>query len=117
LALDEAHCLVSRASSGNRGPVLFHWRAQRIGAPPVEQVELTPPLQCVRKRELAKMLSVDPWTIDHWRRKGIIPEPIVLSDQVLVWRLADIEKWLREKEAAKAPWSRRKKKKEKAVGA
>jgi len=46
------------------------------------------PLQMIRKRELAKRLGVNPWTIDRWRKLGLIPEPIRLSDQVLVWRVA-----------------------------
>jgi predicted DNA-binding transcriptional regulator AlpA len=66
------------------------------------------PLQLIRKRELAELLTVDPWTIDNWRKKGRFPKPIVLSDQVLVWRLTDIDRWLQEKREANAPWSRRK---------
>jgi predicted DNA-binding transcriptional regulator AlpA len=54
----------------------------------------------VRKRQVAAMLGVDWTTIDNWRRSGRFPKGITLSDQVVVWRLGDVEKWIRERENA-----------------
>jgi predicted DNA-binding transcriptional regulator AlpA len=71
----------------------------------VERVKLPNqphPLQLIKKRELAELLCVNPWTIDRWRKRGIIPQPITLSDQVLAWRISTIEQWLRQREAADA---------------
>ena len=59
------------------------------------------PLQLIRKRALAKLLNVNPWTLDNWRRSGRIPEPITLSEHVIVWRRADIERWLHDRETQK----------------
>jgi predicted DNA-binding transcriptional regulator AlpA len=59
---------------------------------------LADPLALIRKRELAALLGVNPWTIDNWRKRGLIPPPIVLSPQVVAWRRSDIERWLVERE-------------------
>jgi predicted DNA-binding transcriptional regulator AlpA len=48
---------------------------------------------------LARLLRVDPWTVDHWRKRGIIPPPLVLSPQVVAWRRTDIMLWLAQREA------------------
>lgn len=60
------------------------------------------PMQLIRKRELAKLLGVNPWTLDNWRRRGSIPKPIILSGQVVAWRRLEIERWLAEREAETA---------------
>jgi predicted DNA-binding transcriptional regulator AlpA len=56
------------------------------------------PLALIRKRELAELLGVNPWTIDGWRKRGLIPPAIILSPQVVVWRRSDIERWLIERQ-------------------
>jgi len=55
-----------------------------------------PTVELVSKRQLADMLSVDPTTIDRWRRDGRFPPGIVMTDQCVRWRLSDVEKWLKE---------------------
>ena len=53
------------------------------------------PPEVLRKRELARLLSVNPWTLDRWRKTNpTFPQPIWLSDTTPAWRLADIEAWL-----------------------
>jgi len=58
------------------------------------RVRIPDPIQLIRKRDLAKLLSVQPWTIDAWRRKGRLPAPVVLSPQIVAWKRQDIEQWL-----------------------
>jgi predicted DNA-binding transcriptional regulator AlpA len=58
------------------------------------------PLALIRKRELAQLLRVDPWTIDAWRKTGRIPPPIILSPQIVAWRRSDITLWLAQRETA-----------------
>jgi predicted DNA-binding transcriptional regulator AlpA len=53
------------------------------------------PIQLIRKKELAKMLGVDRWTIDRYRREmPDFPRPLKFSEQVLVWDLTEIKAWL-----------------------
>jgi predicted DNA-binding transcriptional regulator AlpA len=53
------------------------------------------PLEVMRKRELAKLLKVSPWTIDNWRRDDPqFPPPIWMTLTTPVWRVVDIERWL-----------------------
>lgn len=58
------------------------------------------PLALLHKRQLAKLLGVSPWTVDYWRKRGMIPEPILLSPQIAAWRRRDIAAWLAQREAA-----------------
>jgi predicted DNA-binding transcriptional regulator AlpA len=61
------------------------------------------PLALIRKDELAALLRVNPWTIDAWRKKKRIPEPIVISPQIVAWRRSDIDRWLIERQLDPAP--------------
>jgi predicted DNA-binding transcriptional regulator AlpA len=63
-------------------------------------------LALLRKRELATLLRVNPWTIDAWRKAGRIPQPVELSPQIVAWRRSDIARWLDERQSKSA--SRRK---------
>jgi predicted DNA-binding transcriptional regulator AlpA len=48
--------------------------------------------------ELAVLLHVNRSTVYHWRRAGIIPEPIrVLPRLGAVWLLSEIREWLAAK--------------------
>jgi predicted DNA-binding transcriptional regulator AlpA len=58
-----------------------------------------PDLQLLTKKDLAAICRVAPWTIDYWRGRGKLPPPVILSDKVVCWRKADIEKWLLERQA------------------
>jgi predicted DNA-binding transcriptional regulator AlpA len=62
----------------------------------------TDPLALIHKHELAALLSVNPWTLDNWRKSGRMPPPIALSPQIVAWRRSDIDAWLRERQAAAA---------------
>ena len=68
----------------------------------VERVLPTNPLSLIRKRPLAKRLGVSPWTLMRWVKLGRFPPPLMLSDVVLAWRTADVEKWLRQRERGAA---------------
>lgn len=59
-------------------------------------------LQLIRKSELAKLLRVNPWTIDQWRKLAKIPEPLILSPQIVAWRRSEILQWLDERQAKPA---------------
>jgi len=51
--------------------------------------------EVLRKRELAQRLSVNPWTLDRWRRSNpTFPQPIWLSATTPVWFVAEIDAWL-----------------------
>ena len=59
-------------------------------APPVVD-----PLALLTKRQLAKLLAVDPWTIDRWRKGDPdFPEPIWLSGTTPRWKRVAIHHWL-----------------------
>lgn len=53
-------------------------------------------LELIKKRALAKLLSVNPWTIDNWRKRGLLPQPVKLGPHVVAWRRREIEEWLDE---------------------
>lgn len=63
--------------------------------------ELSPadPLALVRKRDLAKLLGIDRWTLDNWRRTGHFPQPLKLSEHIVAWRRSDVEAWLEKRKA------------------
>jgi predicted DNA-binding transcriptional regulator AlpA len=68
-------------------------------------------LQLIRKRALARMLCVNSWTIDRWRKDESFPKPIWLSNSTPAWKLSDIEAWLesRERGGAAPDWMPRRK--------
>jgi predicted DNA-binding transcriptional regulator AlpA len=76
--------------------------AEKQQPPPDEQLSLlsqfNDPLQLIRKRELARLLRVNPWTIDNWRKRGRIPAPVCISPQIVAWRRTDIDRWLIERQ-------------------
>jgi predicted DNA-binding transcriptional regulator AlpA len=53
----------------------------------------------IRKIPLAKKLGISEFTLLRWVRKGHFPPPIKLTSVSLVWRVADVEQWIREREA------------------
>lgn len=63
-----------------------------------EQPQVKDPLALIRKHELAALLRVNPWTLDYWRKKGVMPAAIVLGPQTVAWRRCDIEKWLAQRQ-------------------
>ena len=56
--------------------------------------EPSPP-EVLRKRELARRLSLNPWTLDRWRKSdSSFPQPIWLSATTPVWLVAEVDAWL-----------------------
>jgi len=51
----------------------------------------------LRVIEVSEMLSIGISTIWAWSKKGDFPSGIKLSDRVTVWRLSEIEEWVRSK--------------------
>jgi predicted DNA-binding transcriptional regulator AlpA len=51
-------------------------------------------VQLLRKRELAALLKVSPWTVDRWRRRGDFPLPLWISPHTPAWRRRDVLAWL-----------------------
>jgi predicted DNA-binding transcriptional regulator AlpA len=86
----------------------------------VENLPTRDPLALIRKAELAKLLDVNPWTIDNWRKRGLIPQPICLSPQIVAWRRSDVDHWLRDRERnpvkAHEPYQNRLRKKARGGG-
>jgi predicted DNA-binding transcriptional regulator AlpA len=39
----------------------------------------------LKKRELASILKITTNTLDNWRRRGIIPEPVKFGERTLRW--------------------------------
>jgi prophage regulatory protein len=60
----------------------------------------TDSLALVRKRDLARLLGVDRWTLDNWRRTGRFPQPLKLSEHIVAWRRSDVEAWLEKRRAS-----------------
>jgi predicted DNA-binding transcriptional regulator AlpA len=55
----------------------------------------TDPLDLIGKRELARALRINPWTLDRWRRcNPAFPQPIWISAVTPRWRRNEIEEWL-----------------------
>jgi predicted DNA-binding transcriptional regulator AlpA len=68
----------------------------------VERVRIIDQLELIHKRPLARLLGVNPWTLDFWRRRGQMPPPVVLSPQIVAWRRRDIARWLEERQTRPA---------------
>jgi predicted DNA-binding transcriptional regulator AlpA len=105
--------------SNSASTIPINWAAERKGAPPHEAVHArvisgpTPDgpdpdlssVTLIRKRRLAQVLNVNPWTIDRWRRQGKFPEPVWLSDTMPCWRISDVENWVASRKGARPPSS------------
>ena len=62
--------------------------------PPTE----TDRLELIRKRPLARLLGVNPWTINFLEKDRSVSPPICISPQIVCWRRVDVERWLAERE-------------------
>jgi len=51
--------------------------------------------------DLADYLRVTENTVRHWRKRGFLPAAYLLGTRVL-WRVKEIERWVREKREKKA---------------
>jgi len=54
----------------------------------------------IRMRELVKRVPVSKAHIWRLVQAGKFPKPIKLSEKCTVWKIADIENWLKAKEEA-----------------
>jgi predicted DNA-binding transcriptional regulator AlpA len=51
-------------------------------------------LQLLRVAEICKLLKISKPTFWRLRRSGEFPEPTMVTERVLAWRLSEIEIWL-----------------------
>ncbi len=45
-------------------------------------------------REVAKALRVSVRTVQRWRKRGLLPSPVRLSEQKVFWRESDLQQLL-----------------------
>lgn len=50
----------------------------------------------LKSREAARMIGVSPRTLAKWRQRGIGPQCVRLGYNLVVYRLSDIDAWIRE---------------------
>jgi len=55
------------------------------------------PLDLIGKKALAKRLGINAWTLMRWVDRGLFPKPIRLSEQIVSWRVSDVQRWLDER--------------------
>ncbi|WP_425331560.1 helix-turn-helix transcriptional regulator [Bifidobacterium dentium] len=53
----------------------------------------------LRSREAARMIGISPRTLAKWRQRGIGPQCVRLGYNLVIYRLSDIDAWIREHEA------------------
>jgi predicted DNA-binding transcriptional regulator AlpA len=64
-------------------------------AEPPPDIEAVDPLALIAKRDLARLLAVNTWTLDRWRKSDpSFPEPLWLTDSTPRWRRVDVAKFL-----------------------
>lgn len=56
------------------------------------------PLQLIRIKEVARLLSVNLWTVRRLVAKGDFPKPIRVTPTIPAWRKSDVEAWLKARE-------------------
>lgn len=50
---------------------------------------------CITRRELARLLGVEPATIQRWTKQGRFPAPVLtLGPKLIYYALSDVEKLL-----------------------
>lgn len=52
--------------------------------------------QLVTKEQAAKLLAVSEWTVDRWRRQGVL-RGVVLSERIIRYRMGDVRQLIRER--------------------
>lgn len=50
----------------------------------------------LKSREAARMIGISPRTLAKWRQKGVGPQCVRLGYNLAVYRLSDIDAWIRE---------------------
>ena len=53
--------------------------------------------ELVGTAELAAMAGVKANTVNQWRKRGKLPEPVAVLAQGSVWTKSDIEAWLQSR--------------------
>lgn len=51
----------------------------------------------LKSREAARMIGISPRTLAKWRQKGVGPQCVRLGYNLVVYRLSDIDAWIRER--------------------
>ena len=64
------------------------------------EAELGSSLQLITMAELVQRLRTDAKTIRRWIKADTFPAPFRLGPNRVGWRVADIEAWLKAKEAS-----------------
>jgi predicted DNA-binding transcriptional regulator AlpA len=68
------------------------------GAPAPSPPDSSDRISMMSKKQLARLLSVNPWTIDRWRKSDAsFPSPVWVTDTTPRWYCRDIERWLASK--------------------
>jgi predicted DNA-binding transcriptional regulator AlpA len=68
------------------------------------------PLALIDKQALARLLMIDPWTIDRWRKQHPdFPPPLWVTGTSPRWRRTEIETWLasRQRGGVSPDWNKR----------
>ncbi len=82
----------------NRG---YSIMSNNLSRPNAQAEPMTLPLDgCSRANTLAKALDVAPSTIWKWQSEGKLPKPMKLSNNITLWRNADVLAFLNEKAKA-----------------
>ena len=61
----------------------------------------TPPIRIVRLREVMARTGLSRSTIYVWVAEGRFPKPVPLGERSVGWIEAELEKWLRDRIAAR----------------
>jgi hypothetical protein len=56
------------------------------------------PEELITQTEAARVLGIEPRTLESWRLKRIGPRFISYSKRCVRYRLSDLEKWLNDRE-------------------
>ncbi len=54
-------------------------------------------IRIVRWPEIGEMLGVSRNTIDRWEKSGKFPKKIYLGENIIGYKLSEINKWIKEK--------------------
>jgi|SRR5580700_5050464 predicted DNA-binding transcriptional regulator AlpA len=66
-----------------------------MSIPRVATKHIDDPFDMYSKKQIARLLGVNPFSIDRWRKSDPeFPKPLWVSPSTPRWRRADIERWI-----------------------
>lgn len=74
---------------------------RRLSLRPKSVANSIDPLHLIKKRPLAKLLGISPWTLDRLWKSDRFPPPIRLSDQCICWRYSTVQEFLASREGGR----------------